>query len=86
MIFEPSNRTTNSQFRAKISEDEPRRVQLKEENDALRKKLFETKGLQVAALEEVEKLKAEKNNLIKRRVCGKECFAQIPHSSSLRKL
>ncbi|RXW17416.1 hypothetical protein EST38_g8443 [Candolleomyces aberdarensis] len=55
------------ELQAKISEDEPRRIQLKEENDALRKKLFETKGLQVAALEEVEKLKAEKNNLIKRR-------------------
>jgi kinetochore protein Nuf2 len=50
---------------------------LKEENDALRNRLFETKGLQVAALEEVEKLKAEKNNLIKRRVC----YTTIPFES-----
>ncbi|KAF5323342.1 hypothetical protein D9611_005820 [Ephemerocybe angulata] len=54
-------------LKAKIATDEPRRIQLQEENNALRAKLFATKEFQVAAVQEVEKLKAEKNSLIKRR-------------------
>ncbi|KAG2023157.1 hypothetical protein CC2G_000843 [Coprinopsis cinerea AmutBmut pab1-1] len=54
-------------LQAKISEDEPRRVQLQEENKALRDKLFKTKDAQVASVQEVEMLKAEKNNLLKRK-------------------
>ncbi|KAF8636681.1 hypothetical protein AX17_003487 [Amanita inopinata Kibby_2008] len=53
--------------RAKIAEDEPTCEQLRSENSALRAKMFATKEFQTAAVQEVEKLKAEKNALIKRR-------------------
>ncbi|TFK30715.1 hypothetical protein FA15DRAFT_26595 [Coprinopsis marcescibilis] len=56
-----------AELEARIREDEPRRIQLQEENQALRGKLFATKEFQVAAVQEVEKLKAEKNATIKRR-------------------
>ncbi len=53
--------------RAKIAEDEPICEKLRSENNALRAKMFATKEFQTAAVQEVEKLKSEKNALIKRR-------------------
>ncbi|KAG6816946.1 hypothetical protein H0H87_001461 [Tephrocybe sp. NHM501043] len=53
--------------RAKIAEDEPRCEQLRNENNALRAKMIATKEFQTAAVQEVEKLKAEKNALVKRK-------------------
>jgi kinetochore protein Nuf2 len=62
----------NSHFpqlsRAKIADEEPKRLQLKEENDALRAKMLATKDFQMTAAQEVERLKIAKNALIKRRV------------------
>ncbi|KAG6861878.1 hypothetical protein C0995_010584 [Termitomyces sp. Mi166 len=54
-------------LKAKIAEDEPRCEQLRNENNALRAKMIATKEFQTAAVQEVEKLKAEKNALIKRK-------------------
>ncbi|KAF8892658.1 Nuf2 family-domain-containing protein [Infundibulicybe gibba] len=51
----------------KIAEDEPRCRALKEENVALRAKLYQTKEHQKTTVEAVEALKAEKNALIKRK-------------------
>ncbi|KAF8623966.1 hypothetical protein AX15_006122 [Amanita polypyramis BW_CC] len=54
-------------FKAKVAEDEPLCEKLRSENNTLRAKMFATKEFQTAAVQEVEKLKAEKNALIKRR-------------------
>lgn len=54
-------------MKAKIAEDEPRCEQLRNENSALRAKMIATKEFQMAAVQEVEKLKADKNALIKRK-------------------
>ncbi|KAF4603976.1 kinetochore-associated Ndc80 complex subunit nuf2 [Pleurotus pulmonarius] len=54
-------------LKAKIAEDEPRCEQLRKENAALRAKMIATKEMQTAAVQEVEKLKAEKTTLIKRK-------------------
>ena len=51
-----------------MAEDEPICEKLRSENNALRAKMFATKEFQTAAVQEVEKLKSEKNALIKRRV------------------
>ncbi|KIJ99575.1 hypothetical protein K443DRAFT_102011 [Laccaria amethystina LaAM-08-1] len=55
------------EMRAKVAEDEPRCEQLRIDNNALRARMFATKEFQTAAVQEVEKLKAEKNSLIKRK-------------------
>ncbi|KAF8350920.1 Nuf2 family-domain-containing protein [Amanita rubescens] len=55
------------ELKAKIAEDEPICEKLRSENNALRAKMFATKEFQTAAVQEVEKLKSEKNALIKRR-------------------
>ncbi|KAJ8514657.1 hypothetical protein ONZ45_g7837 [Pleurotus djamor] len=54
-------------LKAKIAEDEPRCDQLRKENAALRAKMLATKELQTAAMQEGEKLKAEKTGLIRRK-------------------
>ncbi|GLB35199.1 putative nuf2 family protein [Lyophyllum shimeji] len=54
-------------MKAKIAEDEPRCEQLRNDNNALRAKMIATKEFQTAAVQEVEKLKAEKNALVKRK-------------------
>ncbi|KAG6811487.1 hypothetical protein H0H92_007179 [Tricholoma furcatifolium] len=54
-------------LKAKIAEDEPRCEQLRNENNALRGKMIATKEFQTVAVQEVEKLKAEKNALVKRK-------------------
>ncbi|KAG6841203.1 hypothetical protein C0991_000865 [Blastosporella zonata] len=54
-------------LKAKMAEDEPRCEQLRSENNALRAKMIATKEFQIAAVQEVEKLKAEKNALVKRK-------------------
>ncbi|KAG6910904.1 hypothetical protein DXG01_006587 [Tephrocybe rancida] len=54
-------------LKAKMAEDEPRCEQLRNDNNALRAKMIATKEFQTAAVQEVEKLKAEKNALVKRR-------------------
>ncbi|KAH0584146.1 hypothetical protein H2248_009706 [Termitomyces sp. 'cryptogamus'] len=54
-------------LKAKIAEDEPHCEQLRNENNALRAKMIATKEFQTAAVQEVEKLKAEKNALVKRK-------------------
>ncbi|KAF5386676.1 hypothetical protein D9615_001740 [Tricholomella constricta] len=54
-------------IKAKIAEDEPRCEQLRSSNSALRAKMIATKDFQTAAVQEVEKLKAEKNALVKRK-------------------
>ncbi|KAK2467107.1 hypothetical protein APHAL10511_001365 [Amanita phalloides] len=51
----------------KLAEDEPLCEKLRNENNALRAKMFATKEFQTAAVQDVEKLKAEKTALIKRR-------------------
>ncbi|KAG5650919.1 hypothetical protein H0H81_010526 [Sphagnurus paluster] len=56
-----------AQFKAKIAEEEPRCEQLRLENSALRARMIATKEYQIAAVQEVEKLKGEKNTLIKRK-------------------
>ncbi|KAF8078200.1 Nuf2 family-domain-containing protein [Lyophyllum atratum] len=53
--------------KAKIAEDEPHCEQLRNENNALRAKMIATKEFQTAAVQDVEKLKAEKNALVKRK-------------------
>ncbi|KAJ6500334.1 Nuf2 family-domain-containing protein [Mycena sanguinolenta] len=53
--------------KAKMAEDEPRCEQLREEHAALRAKLFATKEAQMAVVQEVENLKAEKTTLIGRK-------------------
>ncbi|KAG6878753.1 hypothetical protein C0993_008052 [Termitomyces sp. T159_Od127] len=55
-------------LKAKIAEDEPRCEELRNVNHALRAKMIATKEFQTAAVQEVEKLKAEKNALVKRKV------------------
>ncbi|KAG6819356.1 hypothetical protein H0H93_012571 [Arthromyces matolae] len=54
-------------LKAKIAEDEPRCEQLRSQNSALRAKMIATKEFQTTAVQEVEKLKAEKNALVKRK-------------------
>lgn len=54
-------------LKAKIAEEEPICERLRTENFALRAKMITTKEFQTAAVQEVEKLKAEKNGFIKRR-------------------
>ncbi|KAG5643896.1 hypothetical protein DXG03_009467 [Asterophora parasitica] len=54
-------------IKAKIAEDEPRCEQLRSDNSALRAKMIATKEFQTVAVQEVEKLKAEKNALVKRK-------------------
>jgi len=67
--FSSRLRPISSHFdlRTKIAEDEPRCEQLRRENSALRARMFATKEFQTAAVQEVEKLKAEKSALIKRK-------------------
>ncbi|KAJ7231452.1 Nuf2 family-domain-containing protein [Mycena haematopus] len=54
-------------MKAKMAEDEPRCEQLREENATLRAKMFATKEFQMASVQEVENLKAEKTTLIGRK-------------------
>ncbi|KAJ7043360.1 Nuf2 family-domain-containing protein [Mycena alexandri] len=54
-------------MKAKMAEDEPRCEQLRAENSSLRAKMFATKEFQVATVEEVEKLRAEKSALVERK-------------------
>ncbi|KAJ6513821.1 Nuf2 family-domain-containing protein [Mycena vitilis] len=54
-------------MKAKMAEDEPRCVQLRTENATLRARMFATKEYQVAAVQEVENLKAEKTALVERK-------------------
>ncbi|KAJ7093076.1 Nuf2 family-domain-containing protein [Mycena epipterygia] len=54
-------------MKAKMAEDEPRCEQLRRENDTLRARMFATKEFQVAAVQEVENLKAEKSALVERK-------------------
>ncbi|KAL0947262.1 hypothetical protein HGRIS_013383 [Hohenbuehelia grisea] len=54
-------------MKAKIAEDEPRCESLRKENAALRAHMFKTKEFQTAAVQEVEKLKAEKSELVHRK-------------------
>ncbi|KIL69534.1 hypothetical protein M378DRAFT_175727 [Amanita muscaria Koide BX008] len=54
-------------LKARIAEEEPICERLRTENFALRAKMITTKEFQTAAVQEVEKLKAEKNGFIKRR-------------------
>ncbi len=56
-------------LRAKMAEDEPKCERLREENFILRSKVLAAKELQSSGLQELEKLKAEKTALIKRKVC-----------------
>ena len=65
-----------------MAEDEPRCEQLRNENNALRAKMIATKEFQMAAVKEVENLKAEKNSLIKRKVGGHRRVHYIPHLPS----
>ena len=51
-----------------MAEDEPRCEQLRAENLELRARMFATKETQVAAVQEVENLKAEKTALVERKV------------------
>ncbi|KAF8185055.1 Nuf2 family-domain-containing protein [Mycena galopus ATCC 62051] len=53
--------------KAKMAEDEPRCEQLREENAALRAKMFATKEFQLAVVQEVENLKTEKTALLERK-------------------
>ncbi|KAJ6606657.1 Nuf2 family-domain-containing protein [Mycena vulgaris] len=54
-------------MKARMAEDEPRCEQLRTENDTLRARMFATKEYQVAAVQEVEHLKAEKTALVERK-------------------
>ncbi|KAJ7684806.1 Nuf2 family-domain-containing protein [Mycena polygramma] len=54
-------------MKAKMAEDEPRCAQLRTENATLRARMFATKEYQVAAVQEVENLKAEKTALVERK-------------------
>jgi kinetochore protein Nuf2 len=51
-----------------MAEDEPRCEQLREENAALRAKMFATKEFQMSVVQEIENLRAEKTALIERKV------------------
>lgn len=51
-----------------MAEDEPRCEQLRAENAALRTRIYTTKEYQVATVQEVENLKAEKMALVERKV------------------
>jgi kinetochore protein Nuf2 len=51
-----------------MAEDEPRCEQLRKQNSELRARMFATKEFQTAAVQEVEKLKAEKSALLNRKV------------------
>ncbi|KAF8919466.1 Nuf2 family-domain-containing protein [Mucidula mucida] len=54
-------------MKAKMAEDEPKCERLREENFILRSKVLAAKELQSSGLQELEKLKAEKTALIKRK-------------------
>jgi kinetochore protein Nuf2 len=64
-----------------MAEDEPRCEQLRTENAALRARMFATKEYQVAAVQEVENLKAEKSALVERKVrcCWVGASVSIDH-------
>lgn len=70
---------THLLYRDTIAEDEPRCEQLRNENGALRAKMIATKEFQMAAVQEVEKLKAENNACIKRKVCVQNTIPILPH-------
>ncbi|KXN87715.1 putative kinetochore protein NUF2 [Leucoagaricus sp. SymC.cos] len=53
--------------KAKLAEDEPQCDILKRENDILRTKMFEIKNSQAQAVSELEKLKSEKDTLVRQR-------------------
>lgn len=72
-----SQLTTFTRYRARIAEEEPRCEQLRNENSALRAKMIATKEFQTAAVQEVEKLKAEKNSLIKRKASSSLLLSHI---------
>ncbi len=63
--------------RAKMAEDEPRCEQLRIENFELKGRLRASKEIQTIGLQELEKLKAEKSALLKRRVSPPFYFQQI---------
>ncbi|KAF7295191.1 hypothetical protein MIND_01057900 [Mycena indigotica] len=52
-------------IKAKFALDEPKCVQLREENAAIRAQLFASKEMQVQALEEIKNLKIEKADIVK---------------------
>ncbi|KAG7094028.1 hypothetical protein E1B28_007650 [Marasmius oreades] len=54
-------------IKAKLAKDEPRCLEFQEENNRLMKRLRDTKDLQQASIAEVERLRAEKKQLIERR-------------------
>ncbi|KAJ7273400.1 Nuf2 family-domain-containing protein [Mycena rebaudengoi] len=54
-------------MQARIAEDEPRCEQLRTENTQLRARMFATKEIQLATVQEVEQLKAEKTALVQRK-------------------
>lgn len=60
-----------------MAEDEPRCEQLRIENFELKGRLRASKEIQTIGLQELEKLKAEKSALLKRRVSPPFYFQQI---------
>ena len=52
-----------------MAEDEPQCKVLRRENDVLRANMFEIKNSQGQATSELDKLKAEKDTLVRQRVC-----------------
>ncbi|KAF9269120.1 hypothetical protein L218DRAFT_851920 [Marasmius fiardii PR-910] len=56
-----------AELKAKLAKDEPRCQELQEENNRLIKRLREAKELQQTSIAEVERLRAEKKQLIQRR-------------------
>ncbi|KAF5357895.1 hypothetical protein D9756_001783 [Leucocoprinus leucothites] len=61
-------------IKTKLAEDEPRCEVLRRDNDVLRTKMFEIKNQQGQTLSEIEKLKAEKDSLVRQRL--KESLAE----------
>ncbi|PFH47672.1 hypothetical protein AMATHDRAFT_151540 [Amanita thiersii Skay4041] len=72
-------------MKAKIAEDEPVCEQLRNENNTLRAKMFATKEFQTAAVQEVEKLKTQKNALIKHREALKMELSNISDAISSKR-
>ncbi|KAK7045609.1 kinetochore-associated Ndc80 complex subunit nuf2 [Paramarasmius palmivorus] len=56
-----------AEIKAKLAEDEPRCEELRQQNNAMVSQLLQTKESQKASVAEVERLKAEKKELLQRR-------------------
>ncbi|EEB87050.1 hypothetical protein MPER_15777, partial [Moniliophthora perniciosa FA553] len=56
-----------AEIKAKLAEDEPRCEELRQQNSVMVSQLLQTKESQKASVAEVERLKAEKKELLQRR-------------------